>query len=305
MKEKNLKCENQEFGSTYYQQDFPLTVRQETIQSSTTYRHLHTDFWDLGIVLKGTATLNVEEQQYKLIPGDIFVIGEKQLHHYSEIRNFTYCNVLMNLQKLKIPMQYLSTRPGYQLLFVIDRQNKTNSRFKNRFRLSPEQLEETSNRLLKLKNLIPARKFEATAHLMLLLDYLCNCAELSIKNAIDIPLKLSLVAAEMEKNSEKKFTIDSLCRKAGMSRASFFRYFNLYYGVSPLEYLLKLRIRRSMQLLKETKLSCGEVGLSCGFVDSSYFTLHFHKITGMTPHEYRTATNIEPPPGFPEGEFYI
>ena len=105
-----------------------------------------------------------------------------------------------------------------------------------------------------------------------------------------LPLKKT---AEMKKNSEKKFTIAAMSRMAGMSRASFFRFFNQYYNSSPLEYLLKLRIHRSMQLLKDTRLSCGEIGIRCGFNDSSYFTLHFRRITGMTPREYRLTAKAE------------
>ena len=285
-----------EHGRSFYEPDFPLAVRQESLRIPASRPHRHADFWDLGIVLRGQAVLNVEKQSYDLLPGDIFVIGEGQLHNYSRIRGFTCCNILMNLPSLGIPLGDLPARPGYQLLFVIDRQNTARDRFRNRFRLDPGELGHALGLVHTLKRLVPERRFEAIAQLMLLIGYLCDCAENTVESALGIPWQLSLIAAEMEKHSERKFSVEAMSRKANMSRAGFFRRFRQYYGSSPLEYLLKLRIRRGMQLLRDTALSCGEIAVSCGFADSSYFALHFRRQTGMSPREYRRAAGAADAP---------
>lgn len=277
-----------EYSHVFTSPEFPLAVKMEE-NATHTSAHLHDNFSELVIVLKGKAVHQVANRKYRLTAGDIFVIGENQEHSYSETENFHYCNVLMDLKTLKLPLADLPTRPGYQTLFVIDRQDTAPDRFRNRFRLNQSQLNETYDRLKKIESLIPNRRFEAIANFMLLVGFLCDCCNCGEKEMKAVPFRLGRVVAQMEKHCERKFPVSEMCRQSGMSRAVLFRYFVNCYGRSPVEYLIGLRIRKSMRLLRSSTLSCGEIAWECGFVDGSYFAMHFKKLTGMTPTVYRKS----------------
>lgn len=266
---------------------FPLAVKMEN-HAGKIASHLHENFSELVIIISGKAVHQVENRKYELTAGDVFVIGENQMHSYSETENFCYCNVLMDLKALKLPLGDLPTRPGYQTLFVIDSKDTAPDRFRNRVRLSPEELSRVMELLRQLQDFIPHHRFEAIACFMLLTGFLCDCCGNAETQSIrSAPFLLGNIVAKMEKHCEKDFPVAEMCRQSGMSRAAFFRYFSNCYGVSPVKYLLNLRVNKSMQLLRDTNLNCAEIAAECGFTDASYFAMHFKRINGITPSSYR------------------
>ena len=67
-------------------------------------------------------------------------------------------------------------------------------------------------------------------------------------------------------------------------------------GMSPNNYLLRLRLCRAMNMLRETDMSVTDIAFACGFNDSNYFTSRFHREVGMSPLKYRRGAL---PPGAP------
>ena len=61
-------------------------------------------------------------------------------------------------------------------------------------------------------------------------------------------------------------------------------------GVSPTEYIARLRIERAKDLLIRTNMNISEVGESVGYVTRHYFQSAFKRRVGMTPGEYRRVT---------------
>lgn len=276
-----------EYSYAFNNVDFPLAVKLEE-NAESTQEHIHDNFSELVIVTKGKAIHQVRNRKYEVAAGDIFVIGENELHSYSETDNFTYCNILMNLNLLKFPLFDLPTRPGYQTLFVIDKKDTALDRFKNRFRLSSEQLSKVMEMVKKIELSIPYWHFEAIANLMLLIGFLCDCCAENEKNTnSNIPFRLGHIVARMEKQCQNDFSIAEMCKITSLSRSALFRYFNNYFGMSPIEYLINLRIKKSIHLLKNSSLSCGDIALECGFTDASYFAMHFKKVHGVSPAVFR------------------
>jgi YesN/AraC family two-component response regulator len=59
-------------------------------------------------------------------------------------------------------------------------------------------------------------------------------------------------------------------------------------GSTPRDYLNKLRVNESKNLMKNSEYRINEIGEMVGFSDASYFTKVFKKIEGVTPFQYRT-----------------
>ena len=85
----------------------------------------------------------------------------------------------------------------------------------------------------------------------------------------------------------EKVSVDRLAAYMGYSRARLFTLFREHTGLSPNNYLMRLRIGRSKELLSAGSQSVRDVALDCGFPDDKYFCRLFKRQTGMSPLSYR------------------
>lgn len=59
-------------------------------------------------------------------------------------------------------------------------------------------------------------------------------------------------------------------------------------GISVKDYIKKVKIERAKIILRSETISIQEISEMLSFGTQSYFSETFHKITGMTPGEYRS-----------------
>lgn len=86
-------------------------------------------------------------------------------------------------------------------------------------------------------------------------------------------------------------SIELMCASLGYNRAYLSRIFKEETGLSPVTYLLKLRIDKSRQLLRERpELSVEQVASSVGLTDALYFSRQFKRFCGQSPTAYRAVT---------------
>jgi YesN/AraC family two-component response regulator len=65
------------------------------------------------------------------------------------------------------------------------------------------------------------------------------------------------------------------------------RLFNQELGLSPWDYLNRFRVYRAKELLRRTHGSIKSVANQVGFKDQKYFSRVFHKLTNLSPSEFR------------------
>ncbi|MCK8488749.1 AraC family transcriptional regulator [Paenibacillus sp. MBLB2552] len=82
--------------------------------------------------------------------------------------------------------------------------------------------------------------------------------------------------------------IEELSRNLGYHRAHLFNAFKARTGLSPKQYLTKIRIDKAKELLAGP-LTIDQIASSVGFNDALYFSRQFKKSTGMSPSEYRSG----------------
>lgn len=85
---------------------------------------------------------------------------------------------------------------------------------------------------------------------------------------------------------EQKISIDSLAHQLGYDRTHFSKMFKYYTGLSPQNYLLKIRMEAAKQLLLKP-IAIEEVAAAVGYADPLYFSKQFKKWSGQTPSGYR------------------
>lgn len=78
-----------------------------------------------------------------------------------------------------------------------------------------------------------------------------------------------------------------LAEKSEISEVYFRKLFKECYGISPGQYLLRIKIDKAKQLLRTEQLTVTQISAECGYSNVYHFCEIFKKKTGMTPTEYR------------------
>jgi len=81
--------------------------------------------------------------------------------------------------------------------------------------------------------------------------------------------------------------ISGLADRLGVHRSTLYRSFKKQFGVSLIQYLNRLRIRRALRLLQETRLPIADVAVQSGIPDIAYFSRQIRSQTGFGPRAFR------------------
>ena len=85
------------------------------------------------------------------------------------------------------------------------------------------------------------------------------------------------------------FTVEEFGQSVGMSRSTFYNKIKSLTGLSPVEFIRDIRLKRASQLLGTGQLLIKEVAFMTGFSDTKYFGECFKNKYGMTPMEYKNS----------------
>ncbi|HSV91455.1 MAG TPA: AraC family transcriptional regulator [Desulfobacterales bacterium] len=102
-----------------------------------------------------------------------------------------------------------------------------------------------------------------------------------------VPFSLEEVQRYLQERYADTLTLPGIAERFGFNPSYFSRLFHRQAGVTLVEYINGIRIRRSCVLLKRTSLGVLEIALSVGYNNLSHFNRYFRRIVGMSPREYR------------------
>lgn len=277
------------YGNSFFRgADLPLKIYMHDYKSATDKWHRHNDFYELVIVCSGTAHNENTRRSESVRAGNVFLFPPGSVHRYTGIRNFRHYNILFQPSLLKIDQVNLASLPGYPLLFQFQFDGADCcSRL-----LSVD--EAVLSRLVSMIETIrnecalctagwrESAFFEFMRMLVCLLRY-CVPQDMGIgQNAFQIGRAIRA----MEKNCTRTFTLKSLADEVHMSPSSFRHHFTEITGTPPVEYLLRLRLRKAILMLT-SPTSVSGVALQSGFRDNNYFSRQFRKRTGLSPREFQ------------------
>ncbi len=91
-------------------------------------------------------------------------------------------------------------------------------------------------------------------------------------------------------------SIEQMAEALGYNRAYLSRIFKKHTGMSPITFLLKLRMDKARHMLRERQeLTIEQVAASVGLQDALYFSKQFRKLYGRSPTAYRQEMRKIPP----------
>ena len=100
------------------------------------------------------------------------------------------------------------------------------------------------------------------------------------------------VMAYMEEQMDNaELTIDEFAEQLMLSRTIFYRKLKSIVGLTPVDFIREIRIKRAVQLIDSDEYNFSQVAYMTGFNDPKYFSKCFKKVIGITPSEYKERKN--------------
>jgi AraC family transcriptional regulator len=85
----------------------------------------------------------------------------------------------------------------------------------------------------------------------------------------------------------ESISLEALAKLAELSPFHFSRVFKQSTGMTPLQFVIRERMLRAQQLIRETSRSLIEIALEVGYTSPSHFARVFRRTVGMAPTEFR------------------
>jgi transcriptional regulator GlxA family with amidase domain len=101
--------------------------------------------------------------------------------------------------------------------------------------------------------------------------------------------KLAALALDIRSRPGDAWEAPAMATRCALSTAQFNRRFKQAFGLSSRQYVLRERIARAADLLRETELSIKEIAEALGYRDVFYFHRQFRQLLGRTPREMRLS----------------
>ncbi|WP_268125436.1 hybrid sensor histidine kinase/response regulator transcription factor [Roseivirga pacifica] len=94
-----------------------------------------------------------------------------------------------------------------------------------------------------------------------------------------------------EHMANTELSVEMLSKELGLSRAHLYKKLVALTGMTPVEFIRKIRIQRAAQLLKKSQLTVSEVAYKVGFNNRKYFTKYFKQEYNMLPSVFANIEN--------------
>lgn len=259
-----------------------------TLKRDTFFPHAHT-FMELTLITQGKGRHRCAGQGHMTQPGDLIFCPPGLVHQFVDAEGQTHRNLHFD------PHLLSGLKAEAPDLKVLDELFPAAGAPARTLRLQPKELAAAELALREIEQeQKEARPGKAAAIRLLFQRYLLQLARLSTdrdaaRQEGKRPASAGLAAARklMQAQPTAQHSLQSLARAAGLSPSHFRRLFQQAYGDSPIQLLIRERVRGACGPLESGEQSVTEIAYQCGFTDGNYFTRQFKKIMGTSPVKYR------------------
>lgn len=239
------------------------------------------DSYLIKLTLSGQGILEYGGEVYPQTPGSFFWIDCRAQQHYYTDPAVGHWDVLWlhfnGVTAAAYYQAFLSQTHGrVSALLPVD--NTVSERMSALLALSAADANE------------PGRDLDASA---LLTSVLCELIRFSAPERLQpVPPLLRQVRQSLHEHYAQKLTLDQLAAQYNVSKYHLQRSFRRSFGLSPGEYLTRLRLTRAKELLRATDLPVSEIAYRVGMENTSYFISVFRGREGTTPQQYRKRWSV-------------
>lgn len=251
------------------------------------FLHLH-DCLELNIIKKGSGYYFINGKCYDIMPGDIFVINNKEPHMAVHDDDFL-------IQVLVFDIDLLWGNKGISSFLTpfFSRKEGSSHKISMKNPRQPEMAEVFEKIAVEYSNRETGWNMSVEALLIYLLTLIFRCydekQELETTNSDfqKIYSRISVVLEYISEHFAQEIKLEDLAKQVSLSHHYLCRCFKKVTGRTIFSYIEQLRIQNSCYLLKTTDMSIMEIALESGFNSVNFFNRTFKKILNITPKEYR------------------
>ena len=112
------------------------------------------------------------------------------------------------------------------------------------------------------------------------------------EDRVQLRMQIDRVIQFLHAHFSQKLTVDVMAEQAHLSPSHFSRLFKEETGVTPGDYLMRLRLNKAKQMLMQGEKRVIEVALDCGFSSPSHFSTAFQQQYQTTPKKFMDQFRI-------------
>jgi len=101
------------------------------------------------------------------------------------------------------------------------------------------------------------------------------------------PIQRKRIIELIDSRLSEDISLDDLACSVGLSPFHFSRQFKSEFGLAPYAYVIRKRVTKAQEMLRQGNTAHKVVALECGFSDQSHFCRTFRKVVGATPAQYQ------------------
>lgn len=239
------------------------------------------------IFLNGQYTVHVQDKVFNLKTNDFMLVAPNTYYSVSSQGN----------APLEFYSLHFNVTPFHKIGNFMDYFNLQNVIVLEHF------LDETTlEKLHKVEEMINQKKdgYYLAAYL-LFLNLLLSAKRLSSDERHFIQPTIQVKSSEEEivntcvdyiqKNLNKNVKVNDLCEICNVSQSYLYRCFKKLLKLSPSQFIIQYKIRKSEELLKVTDNSITSIAEDTGFSSIYLFSNAFKNVTGLSPSQYRAKKN--------------
>lgn len=244
--------------------------------------HGHDDL-EIGVLLEGSLRLYLEQGQYEMKKGDIYVINRHQVHSFL---NDGERNLILAFQ---IPTDFYR-RLNYRLTYLRFESNVIHSGHLHA-RLS-ESLQECAEIYFgeqEFRELECASIMLHILHLLLENGPYTVAGEREYRVAKNSSLRINRITEYIAEHHQEQISLEEIARMERITTCHASHFIRKTLGISFQEYLNDIRFDHALRLLSQTDLSLLDICMESGFSGSRYLNQMFVKNFGCNAREYRAS----------------
>lgn len=257
-------------------------------------------FYEINVIAEGKGYHYLGNQCFEANKGSVYVIPPNIKHgYYTEMENYKIFHILLSSAFIKRYKSELDFLQGYSLLFDIEPSIRTESEHPLFLTLGEDEMSRFSYDFNELSALDKENdsnaqilKISKCLYIISILSkmmYDQHISKLRTANIKQTAYSTHILKTieYMQNHFHEKIKIEELAQIANMSRSTYLRQFYNLCKCTPFEYLVEIRIKKSLEMMSSSEKSITDIALDCGFYDSSHFTKCFVASKGITPTKYR------------------
>ncbi len=242
--------------------------------------HGHDDL-ELGILLKGSVTLFIEQEQYELKAGDLYIINRCQLHSFSSAGA---ANLILAFQ---ISSNFYR-KLNHQFTFL---------QFHNNI-IRSGHLHQTLHRTLMdcadcyfangaYYELRCAGLIMDALYMLAQSTHCIRTTEQEFRTTQNNSRRINRIIDYISEHYMEKISLEDIAASEGITSYHTSHFIKKVLGISFQECLANIRFEHALQLMNKTDLNLLDICMESGFSSSKYLNEMFEKKLGCSAKEYQ------------------